>query len=130
MKIKEHIGNSSNSSTKEIIEDIDFMKGCLCKIYIKDNISGTGFFTKIKYQSQVLPALVTTNHVIKNTDINNNERIKILVYDEKDFKYIRIDDSKLIFTDDKLDTSKYCIIIDSILNYGNIFFLNIILFII
>ena len=103
MKSKEYDDNFFNSSTKEIIEDIDYMKRCLCKIYIKDNISGTGFFTKIKYQSQILPVLVTTSHVIKNTDINNKEKIKILMYDEKDFKYIKIDDSKLIFTDDKLD---------------------------
>ena len=100
MKSNEGIENSSNSSMKE---DIEYMKKCLCKIYIKDIISGAGFFTKIPYLSQILPVLVTTNHVIKNSDIINNEKIKILVYDKKDFEYIKIDDSKLIFTDDKLD---------------------------
>ena len=103
MKSNNKIDNSSNSSIKEIKEDIENIKKYLCKIYIKDTISGTGFFTKIPYQSQILPVLVTTSHVIKNTDINNNEKIKILIYDEKYFEYIKIDDSKLIFTDDKLD---------------------------
>ena len=64
MKNNDHIDNSPNSSMKEIKEDIEYMKKCLCKIYIKDIISGTGFFTKIPYQSQILPVLVTTNHVI------------------------------------------------------------------
>ena len=106
MKSNEGIENSSNSSMKE---DIEYMKKCLCKIYIKDIISGAGFFTKIPYLSQILPVLVTTNHVIKNSDIINNEKIKILVYDKKDFEYIKIDDSKLIFTDDKLDTLNWMI---------------------
>ncbi len=126
MKNNDHNDNSSISSMIEVKEDIEYMKKCLCKIYLKDIISGTGFFTKIPYQSQILPVLITTNHVIKNYNINNNEKIKILVYDKKDFEYIKIDNSKLVFTDDKLDIT----IIEieenkeKIFNYNKLFFIQ------
>ena len=125
MKNNDYIDNSSHFSMIEVKEDIEYMKKCLCKIYFKDIISGTGFFTKIPYQSQILPVLITTNHVIKNYNINNNEKIKILVYDKKDFEYIKIDDSKLVFADDKLDIT----IIEieenkeKIFNYNKLFFI-------
>ena len=38
------------------------MNNCVCRIY--NNSEGTGFFTKIPYNSKLLPVLITNNHVL------------------------------------------------------------------
>ena len=43
------------------------MKTSVCKIHGKNN--GTGFFTKITYKNQLLPVLITNNHILGENDI-------------------------------------------------------------
>ena len=46
------------------------MKKYVCKIYQTEK-TGTGFMCKIPYQNQLLPVLITNNHIL------NEEKIKI-----------------------------------------------------
>ena len=82
---------------------IDQMKQCICKIYGQK--MGTGFFTKIPYGSQLLPVLITNNHVINRNDINEEKSILISLNNEKEYRNIKLDDSRIIFNDEKLDVT-------------------------
>ena len=77
------------------------MNNCVCKIYNKTE--GTGFFTKIPFKSKLLPVLITNNHVIDIDDIKNNKIINIYLNNDKEEKTIRIDNNRLIYTNEKLD---------------------------
>ena len=48
------------------------MNNSVCRIF--NNCKGTGFFTKIPFQSKLLPVfvLITNNHIINQKDININ----------------------------------------------------------
>ena len=75
------------------------MNNCVCKIYNKGE--GTGFFTKIPFKCQLLPVLITNNHVIDIDDIKNNKIINI--YLNKKERTIEIDNNRLRYTNEKLD---------------------------
>jgi len=60
------------------------MNNCICKIYNKGE--GTGFFTKIPFNSKLLPVLITNNHVIDIDDIINNKIINIYLNNDKEKK--------------------------------------------
>ena len=51
------------------------MKNCVCRIYKKGK--GTGFFTKIPFKSQLLPVLITNNHILGQNVIQNNNIITL-----------------------------------------------------
>ena len=68
----------SFKGTKKILFQMD---NCVCRIYNKSN--GTGFFTKIPFNSQNLPVLITNNHIINQDDIINNKRITMILNNEK-----------------------------------------------
>ena len=55
------------------------------------------FFTKIPYGSQLLPVLITNNHVINRNDINEEKSILISLNNEKEYRNIKLDDSRIIF---------------------------------
>jgi len=55
------------------------MKNCICKIYIKNNGIGTGFFCKITFNHNLLPVLITNNHILNEDDIDNNKIIKLMI---------------------------------------------------
>ncbi len=49
---------------------LDQMKTCICKILKDNGVKGTGFFCKIPYENNLLPVLITNNHVLNSKDIN------------------------------------------------------------
>ena len=53
----------SLKGTEEIVEQ---MKKKVCKIFIGNDIKGTGFFCKIPYNNNELKVLMTNNHIIIN----------------------------------------------------------------
>ena len=84
---------------------LDQMKTCICKI-LKDNaVKGTGFFCKIPYENNLLPVLITNNHVLNSKDINVTNNITISLNDNKEFKHIEIDNSRKLFTNEELDVT-------------------------
>ena len=76
--------------TEKIIEQ---MKLKVCKILLKEG-SGTGFFGKIKFpNNKLIPALITNNHVINESILENeNNKIYYSTYNQKESKYIQLND--------------------------------------
>ena len=79
----------SLEGTKKILYQ---MENCICKIYCNNNSTGTGFFCKIRFQNNLLPVLITNNHVLNEKDIENNKIIKLTI--KKKVKKIKIDNTK------------------------------------
>ena len=79
---------------------IDQMKSNnICKI----NGKGTGFFVKIPYKSKLLPVLITANSVVNQNDIQNNKIILLYFNNDKAIKRIKLDNNRLIYSNEKLN---------------------------
>jgi len=88
--------------TSESIEVIlSQMKKNICKIYMDDGSTGTGFFCKIPYpnKSLLIPVLVTNNHLIDDSHLRKDKYI-IFTINNDTTKY------KIIIGDRKVYTSK------------------------
>ena len=81
---------------------LDQMKKCVCKIYQNGN-KGTGFFCKIPFDNNLLPVLITNNHVLNENDIKNNKKIELSINNV--VKEIKIDNSRKRYTnsDENID---------------------------
>ena len=92
--------------TIEKMEKILFqMKNSICKIIKSYTEDATGFFCKIPYKDKLLPVLITNNHVLNEEDISNNKELKFTINnDEKEYSFF-IDNSRIKFTDSKLDVT-------------------------
>ena len=77
------------------------MNNCVCQIYNKS--IGNGFFTKIPYKKQLLPVLITNNHLINFNDIKINKEITLYLNNDKKLKTIKIDKTRLRYTNEKTD---------------------------
>ena len=98
-EIKTSLEPVSLKGTEKIL---DQMKNCVCRIL--NNEKGTGFFTKIPYKSKLLPVLITNNHVLGQNDIENKKTITLyLNNDNQKVKKIKMDENRLIYTNEKLD---------------------------
>ena len=80
--------NSVSLKGTEII--LDQMKNMICKIYIKEEFNGTGFFCKIPYNDDLLPVLMTNNHIINESILETEQKISISMNNK--FKKIEIAD--------------------------------------
>ena len=87
-------------SLKATLKIIDQMNNCICRIFNKGK--GTGFFTKIPFQSKLLPVLITNNHVIDKNDIKDNKRIIIYLNNDKKEKVIKLDEDRIRYTNEKI----------------------------
>jgi len=90
----------SIEGTKKILEQ---MQNSVCKIYNEAKGTGTGFFIKIPYKSNLLSVLVTACHVINKSDINKS--ITITLNDDNYKKSLKIDNERMIYTNEKLDVT-------------------------
>ena len=79
-------------------------KSCICKICGK--IIGTGFFSKIIYQNELIPVLITSYVVLGDEFVQSNNSIKVFLNEE--YKSININENKIIYSSPK---DKYDIII-------------------
>lgn len=75
------------------------MNNCVCKI-IKNEIRGTGFFCKVPFpnQNNLLPALITANHVLDISKYN-----KVEFYLNSKIYSILLDGSRKIYSNKHLD---------------------------
>ena len=95
------IENSPIPVTIEGTKQILFqMKNCICQIDSK-NGKGTGFFCKIPIYNNFLPVLITNNHILNENDIEDNNTIKLCIYNE--IKKIEIDNERKKYTNKELD---------------------------
>jgi V8-like Glu-specific endopeptidase len=77
------------------------MENSICKIYGENGKKATGFFCSIPYFDKKLPFLITNNHVLNETEIENGRTIKFTVNNKK--KEIIIDGSRIKYTNQELD---------------------------
>lgn len=105
--IKEHkIGNNPDSlSAEQLRQALNQMEISICKIKKENNIFGTGFFCKIPFPNKLnlLPVLITCNHVLDSNDISQGKKINFSLNNDK-FQYsIIIDKSRIAYTNFKFD---------------------------
>ena len=86
-------------SLKQTEKILDQMKNSICRI----NNKGNGFFVKIPYKFKLLPVLITSNKVINTDDIQNKTNISLYINNDKKIKLIKLDNNRLIYTNEKLD---------------------------
>ena len=81
------------------------MKNSICKIHKLNGSNATGFFCKIKYfnKQNLLPVLITNNHVLNEDDIADKKNVCITINNEKENKSIYIDESRKKYTSSKFD---------------------------
>ena len=70
-KILKGYPNPVSLKTTEII--LEQMKNKVCKIHIKDEFKCTGFFCRIPYHSSLLPVLITNNHIVNESFLDNEK---------------------------------------------------------
>ena len=118
-KLKNHTNPVLHKSMKYIIKQ---METSICKI-ITDNIYGTGFFCVIPFpdMNNMLPVLITNNHVLNNEALEKGKEIEFTINDDKFHFKIIIDENRKVYTNDKpFDIS----IIEIKKNDNNILLLN------
>ena len=72
------------------------MENCICIVYTENGRKGTGFFCLIPYLNAYLPVLITNNHVLNESDIENGKIIKLMI--NNIVKIIKIDNSRKKYT--------------------------------
>ena len=122
-----------NSVTLRGIEILlDQMKNSVCKIYINDEFKGTGFFCKIPYNEDLLPVLMTNNHIINESFLEKEKELKISMNNK--YKKIELDERN-IYTDKNYDVTiieikekdginKYMDLDDNIFEKNNLSYIN------
>ena len=80
------------------------METHICKIYCKDGGHGTGFFCAISYNKwDQIRTLITNNHVLNEKDIQIDKIIKFSLKDDVKFFEIKIDNSRIVYTNKDYD---------------------------
>ena len=88
--------------TKNILEQ---MQKNICKIYNKDGAKQTAFFCKINKDDKYIPVMCTNYHVINSEYIKKNKSINISFNDDKEEKTLKLDDKRIIYTNEEYDTT-------------------------
>ena len=101
-KIKSSPDPVSIKITEKILQQ---MKKCVCNIYTNNGSIGTGFFTKIPFNSNLLPVLITNNHVLGEEDIKINKKIVFAINNEEEIKSFIIDENRKKYTNEEFDVT-------------------------
>ena len=83
------------------INGISHLENCLCKIKsINLNEYGLGFICKIPFpdKSNLLPVLITNDHILEKDDINIGNNIHLLLRNSKKEKILKIDNSRKTYS--------------------------------
>ena len=80
-------------------------KESICKIICNDRENGTGFFCLIPFPDKfnLLPVLITNNHVLDKNKILKNKTIKFSLDNDKIKKEIIIDEKRKTYTNEEYD---------------------------
>ena len=94
-------GSPDSISLEQIKNIYHQMNNCVCNIILGDT-AGTGFFCKIPFpdQNNLLPALVTVNHVL---DISKHKKVEFHLNGL--YHSILIDNSRKIYSSKRLDST-------------------------
>ena len=98
--------NASEPISIDILKTIiEQTEKSICKIDCNEEGKGTGFFCVIPFPDKfnLLPVLITNNHVLPKKDISKEKIIKFSLNNEKQFFKISIDSSRKTYTNEKYD---------------------------
>jgi hypothetical protein len=62
-----------------------------------------GFFCKIPFQNNLLPVLITNNHILDKEDIKLGKITNFTLYNNKEIRVIKINESRKRITREELD---------------------------
>ena len=85
-KINDYPDTVSLKGTEEIVKQ---MKKSICKILLGEK-EGTGFFCKIPFGNNLLPVLITNNHIIDEI-ILKEKKISLAINNEQEYKEILLE---------------------------------------
>jgi len=77
----------------------------ICKIYKNEGEDASGFFCRIPYKGKLLPFLISNNHVLKEENIRNGQKIEFSINEDHKYKQLYIDDSRITYTNEELDVT-------------------------
>ena len=102
---------------------------CLCKLINNNKIYkevGTGFLCKIPFPDSLnlLPVLITNNHVLDEEDILPNKEIEFALNDDKKKIKILINESRKTYTNEDFDTTIIEILKDDNLDFESFLEVN------
>ena len=97
--IKESIKPISLPKQKEITRQ---MEKCVCKIHKSGN-NGTGFFAQIPYKDWEIKVLITNNHILEESDIQEDKIITFSI--DNNIKDIEIGKERKKYTSKEYDTT-------------------------
>ena len=100
------LDNASEPVSIDILKTIiEQTEKSICKIKCSKEGSGTGFFCVIPFPDKfnLLPVLITNNHVLQKKDISKGKIIKFSLNNEKQFFEISIDSSRKAYINEKYD---------------------------
>ena len=80
---------------EKIYSIIEQMKYCICKIFLKESGTGTGFFCKIPYDNELYPVLITNYHIINDKYLEKNQEIHCSINNNEKNIIIKIENRKL-----------------------------------
>ena len=84
----------------------EYMENRICKIFCNDGGHGTGFFCNIQLDDWSYKKFLTTNnHVLNKSDILPGKIIKFSMKNDLKQYQIKIDESRITFTDENYDVS-------------------------
>ena len=85
----------SIEGTKKILNQ---MENSICKIYKEDGGKGTGFFCHIIHNNNIIPMIMTNNHILDDIYLKQNKEINITLNDDKESKIIKLNNDRVIYT--------------------------------
>ena len=92
----------SIEGTKTILNQ---MQDNICKIYREDGIKGTGFFCNISCNNNIIPVMMTNNHILDQKYIKENKEVQITLNNDKEDRIIKLNDNRMIYSNEEYDTT-------------------------
>ena len=91
-------------NTKDMKIILQQMEKNICKIINEDGSRGTGFFCLIPINDfELLPVLITCNHVLDDKKVFSGKQITITINNDKEMHKILMDKSRKIYTNMKFN---------------------------
>ena len=98
------MNNINNSSINEqyigYLPPLSTTQSKIILSQLLDGMKAAGFLYKIPFldKNKLLPTLITNNHVLNKEDLQVNKTIRITFGDNEIEKYIKIDETRKIYT--------------------------------
>ena len=82
---------------------LDQMENCVCRIIKEKGEFGTGFLCNIPFFGRSIPCLITNNHVLNKSEIENDKTIEFRINNE--LRKIKIDENRKKYTNEEKDVT-------------------------